>query len=164
MNFRIAGEIIGCAEEIYGYIQTPPKSVLLAGKPSCGKTTILRDLCRIIGKTHKVSLIDERQEIAACYKGTPQNNIGKMTDVFDGYDKADGINKAIRVMSPEIIVCDEIGFEDDINAIKRATAGGVKFIASIHADSESNIPNADSFDYIVFLKNIGEIKKIIKLG
>ncbi len=53
-------------------------------------------------------VVDERGEIAAMYKGIPQNDIGPFTDVIDNIPKSDGINILIRSMSPEIIICDEI--------------------------------------------------------
>ena len=67
------------------------------------------------GKT--VSLVDERGEIAAIYKGVPQNDIGIRTDVMDNVDKSIGMKLLIRSMSPEIIVADEIGKEEDLSLI-----------------------------------------------
>ncbi|GHU51902.1 stage III sporulation protein AA [Clostridia bacterium] len=168
-NFRVAGEVSGASDEILSHIKNFPKSILLAGKPATGKTTILRDLCKNIGNSYRVSLIDERREIAACYNGVPQNNIGLHTDVFE-VDKAKGIGLALRVMSPEVIICDEIGLEDDVREISRSVNSGVKLIASVHASSRdevlSNInikPIITIFDYLVILRDIGKIEEIIKL-
>ncbi|MDR0917785.1 MAG: Flp pilus assembly complex ATPase component TadA [Oscillospiraceae bacterium] len=168
-NFRIAGEVRGASDDIFSQIKNFPKSILIAGKPSTGKTTILRDLCKKAGDIHRVSLIDERHEIAACYNGIPQNDIGMHTDVFE-VGKAKGINLALRVMSPEIIVCDEIGLEDDITEIARSVNSGVKLIASIHAGSRDDVlanteikPIFNVFDYLVILREAGKIEEVIRL-
>ncbi len=66
-------------------------------------------------------LVDERGEIAAVYKGIPQNDIGKFTDVITNIPKSIGISMLIRSMSPEIIICDEVGSNQDIKVIEEAT-------------------------------------------
>ena len=66
-------------------------------------------------------VVDERGEIAAVYKGIPQNDIGRFTDVITNVPKPIGISILIRSMSPDIIVCDEIGSNQDIKAIEEAT-------------------------------------------
>ena len=85
----------------------------------CGKTTVLRDLVRRIStgiekiefKGINVGIADERGEIAAMYKGMPQNDVGIRTDVLDNIPKAIGMTMLIRSMSPKVIVADEIGKE-----------------------------------------------------
>ena len=82
-----------------------------------GKTTLLKDLVRKISngildigfKGLDVSLIDERAEISAMYKGKSQNNIGIRTDVLENISKQIGIKMAVRSMAPKVIVADEIG-------------------------------------------------------
>ncbi len=63
-----------------------------------------------------MALIDERGEIAACYKGVPQNDVGLRTDVIENVDKYSGIHMLIRTMAPEIIACDEIGSKEDVKS------------------------------------------------
>lgn len=65
--------------------------------------------------------MDERNEISAVYEGVPQNDIGNFSDVIVNTSKSVGINMLIRSMSPEIIICDEIGGTEDILAIQDAT-------------------------------------------
>ena len=136
LNFRLSKEIIGCADEIYsGFMKKNPKSILIAGKPCCGKTTVLRDLCRLTGNKYRLSLIDERGEIAAVFRGIPQNDIGINTDVFDGYPKSEALLRAVRVMSPQVCAVDEIGSAADCEAIRSAACCGVSIIATAHAGS-----------------------------
>lgn len=133
LNIRLARQVKGCAGELYGSIFDHPRSLLLAGKPMCGKTTLLRDLTRILGERYKVTLIDSRNEISACVRGTPTLDIGQHTDVLCGCPKSEGILLALRSMSPEIIICDEIG--RDHKAVEQCLFCGVKLIASAHAGS-----------------------------
>ncbi len=172
LNFRIAGQAFGCAEEMCRRIfENGLSSVLIIGKPMSGKTTVIRDMSRILGGRYRVSIIDERGEIGAVYHGVAQNDVGKMTDVFDGYPKAQGIMTAIRVMSPDVIVCDEIGSEQDCNALLSSANTGVKIIASVHGGGMADISKRkflrevvenNIFDCFITLgsgENIGKIMK-----
>lgn len=155
-NVRVSREIIGSGEDIYNRIFCGGlKNVLIAGVPASGKTTILRDLCRLLGSRYKVSLIDERSEIAAVFSGIPQNDVGINTDIFDGYSKADGLETAVRVMSPNIIIFDEAGSQNEFGYMEHAMNCGVRICASIHASSveevKRRIPFWSSFDYIAML-------------
>ena len=166
LNFRISREIIGSGEDIFNRVFCCGLSnLLVAGAPSSGKTTVLRDLCRLLGNRYKVSVIDERSEIAAVYGGVPQNDIGVNTDVFDGFSKSDGLETAVRVMSPDIIVFDEAGSQNEFENMHYAITCGVRICASIHAfsvdDVKRKLPFWASFDYIAMLgKNPAENIKI----
>lgn len=136
LNFRIAGEVAGCAEHLCEQIFAGGKrSLLLIGEPASGKTTILRDLCRNLGERYRLSVVDERGELAAVCHGVAQNQLGCRTDVFDGYPKAIGMQTAIRVMSPDFVVCDEIGDEADAQALWQSMHAGVHILATAHAGS-----------------------------
>ena len=170
VNIRIPREIVGCANEIHTSVFSDGlRGLLICGAPASGKTTLLRDLTRLIGNRYKVSLIDERGEIAASVKGKAQNDIGVLTDVFNSYSRYYGIMTAVRVMSPRVIVCDEIGSDDDLTALKYAVNSGVKIIASCHTDSVEDIKSKPIiselikygvFDYCVFLGRNGKVEKI----
>lgn len=177
MNFRIASERIGCASELFVSLFTDElKSVLIAGPPLCAKTTILRDLCRLLGGRYRISVIDPRGEIAAVSEGVPQNDIGIMTDVLDGYPKSEGIRIAVRVMSPQAVVCDEIGGVDEAEMMLDGLNSGVRFIATAHARDYAELCSRTGirtllskgvFDYAVFLDsgdNIGKILEIRRAG
>lgn len=73
-----------------------------------------------------VGLVDERGEIAALYKGIPQNDVGVRTDILENTPKPIGIKMLIRSMAPQIIAADEIGTIEDAMAIKEATCSRSK--------------------------------------
>lgn len=134
LNIRIARQKLGCADNIIQEIIG--KNILILALPGIGKTTLLRDLIRQISNSGKnVGIVDERSEIAASYKGIPQNDVGIRSDVIDGVYKVDGIKMLVRSMKPDYIATDEIGNDDDIEAIKCAINAGVKIIATVHGGS-----------------------------
>lgn len=136
LNFRISHAVTDCAQVLYRQIcSTKPNSLLLAGAVGSGKTTMLRDLCRLLGTSHRVTLVDERSEIAAVHHGVPRYDVGLHTDVLDGFPRAEGLLTALRVLTPEVLICDEVGTEADAEAILRIHGCGVPVIASAHAAS-----------------------------
>ena len=170
LNFRIAREVSGCADELCRRVFSDGLcSMLIAGVPASGKTTMLRDTARILGERYRTAVIDERGELAAVMNGVPQNNVGINTDVFDGYDKPHGIMTAIRVMSPQIIICDEIGSDADLAAIRAAANSGVCVAASVHGANMDELKckgiGLNIFDRTVFLRggnSFGKISDIVK--
>lgn len=142
INIRVCKEIIGCSDKIMPYIvnNNSIHNTIIISPPKCGKTTLLRDISRNIsqGDKHKkiygknVSIIDERSEIAGAFKGIPQMDVGLRTDVLDNCPKSQGIMMAIRSMSPDVIVCDEIGTEGDMESILMALNSGISLITTIH--------------------------------
>lgn len=133
LNIRIAHEVKGFAEGVYrSCLESGLCGVLIIGPPASGKTTLLRDLTRILGSKTRVSLIDELNEISATYRNIAQNDIGLLTDVFVGYPKHSGVTTAVRVMSPKAIVVDEIGTENDLISLEYALHSGVCLITAVH--------------------------------
>lgn len=149
LNIRICHEVKGCSNEVMKYITKNDSilNALIVSPPKCGKTTILRDMARNISngmplynlKGKKVSVIDERSEIASCFNGIPQLDIGIRTDILDNCFKKDGMIMAIRSLSPEIIICDEIGTYGEIEALNMAFNSGVNIIVTIHGYSIDDV-------------------------
>ena len=151
LNFRIARQVVGSGNKILKYILNPDKNTvyntLIVSSPGVGKTTVLRDIVRQVSSGIKeikflavnVGVVDERGEIAALYKGAPQNDVGIKTDILDNIPKSIGMKMLIRSMTPQIIVADEIGSYEDIEAIKYAVCSGCKGIFTAHGASFADI-------------------------
>ncbi len=142
LNFRIAREVIGFANSIIPKIKINNEfvSTLIISPPGIGKTTLLRDLVRQISNSgYNVSLIDERSEIASCYKGIPQNDIGDRTDIMDAVYKVDGIKMMVRSMRPDFVATDEIGTDEDAEAIFYAVNCGTKILATAHGNKVEDL-------------------------
>ncbi|WP_432665224.1 stage III sporulation protein AA [Wukongibacter baidiensis] len=186
LNIRISREKRGCGEKVIKYIMKSSESIfntLIVSPPGCGKTTILRDIIRLISSGSKkydfrginVSVVDERSEIAGCYDGVPQKDVGMRTDVLDGCPKAEGMIMLIRAMSPRVIATDEIGRDEDIYALKEAINAGVKFITTVHGDSIEEISRRSNitdliekkiFERVIILTNkprVGTVREVINL-
>ena len=139
LNFRLSREIPGCASEIFRLMSRNFGSVLICGEVNSGKTTVLRDLCRQCSQRWKVTLIDERSEIAFSGEQGTGCDVGPMTDVLTGCSRSSGITMAVRTLSPDLIFCDEIATQSDSDAMIRAAGCGVRFAATIHAGSFSDL-------------------------
>lgn len=134
VNLRVAHAYPGCAQRLSNKLIEAgrPLNTLLIAPPQCGKTTYLRDLTRIFSQTVKVTVVDERSEIAAMSGGVPQFDLGPQTDVLDRFPKAEGMMMALRSLSPQLLVIDEIGSKQDVQAVQQVLNAGCKLFASVH--------------------------------
>lgn len=104
-----------------------------------------------------IGLVDERGEISATYKGETQNDIGLRTDVLVNVPKDIGMRIMIRTMAPKIIVADEIGKKEDIEAIEYMIKSGVKGIFSMHGNSMKDVENNENIKKLVEKRYIERI-------
>lgn len=144
---RLAREIPGCASSLLQQLPLAgglPVSTLVVGPPRSGKTTLLRDLARQVAtgggprglQAATVVIVDERSEIAGLAGGRPALDVGPCTDVLDGVPKAKGLLLAVRALGPQVLVTDEVGAPEDVEALLEAGRCGVRVFASAHGEGE----------------------------
>lgn len=171
-NIRISREVKGIAQNILPHILDGCENVrhtLILSPPRCGKTTLLRDMVRLLsngvpelnfpGVT--VGLVDERSELAGCYRGIPQRDVGLKTDVLDGCPKAEGMMMLLRAMAPQVLATDEIGKQEDIRALEEVINAGVTVLTTVHGSSLEEIARRPALKYLLGLK---VIERFIILG
>jgi len=182
INLRIAREFKGCAANIMSALPPGFGGLLIAGRPGSGKTTLLRDIARILSsgefsagvrRFFKVAVVDQRGELAAMCGGQPQNDLGLQCDVLSGCAKEEGIEMAVRTLSPDFIIFDEVGSANEATAIAKGMFAGVRFIASVHASgmeslarnrTAARLTESGAFSHIALLKDAppGTVSQIIE--
>ena len=148
------------------------ENIIIAGPPASGKTTILRDIARRLSKQNKkVCIIDERFEIGGT---SGEFDLGVMCDVLSGYKKAYGISLALRTLSPQFIIFDEIGTIQECESVFESLNSGVNIITSVHCSGENQffkrpvckkLIESGAFNNIVFLgEQAGNIREIYEFN
>lgn len=168
LSVRLARERKGCASELLRRVGPRLQNgLLIAGPPASGKTTLLRDLARQLsggeaGRFYRTAVVDERGEIAACWQGEPQHDVGICCDIISGCPKAAGLLQAVRALAPEFLVCDEVGGGEETAALLECLHAGAALIASIHAGTSeelllrpqaAKLLRAGAFGTVAFLRS-----------
>lgn len=171
-NIRISREMKGIALPVIPYLLGRGQRIrhtLILSPPRCGKTTLLRDVIRLLSEGVPelgfygvtVGMVDERSELAGCHWGLPQMDIGPRTDVLDGCPKAEGMMILLRAMSPQVLATDEIGKEEDIQVLEEVVNAGVAVLSTVHASSPEEISQRPALKYLL---GLGVIERFIVLG
>lgn len=172
LNLRIARDIEGRGLKILPHLLGNNGLVnhtLLISPPRAGKTTLLRDLIRLIsngvpelgltGQT--VGVVDERGELAGMWQGQPTYDLGCRTDILDGCPKARGMSMLIRAMAPQVIAMDELGHPEDVAALRDALRTGVQILCTAHAGS---LEEARSRPNLAQLLDQGVFERLVVLS
>ena len=162
---RIPHEIVGIADNLslnYESFQ----NTLVISPPYGGKTTLIRDIARILSKRYDTLIIDEREEIY-----NEAFTFGQNVDVIKNAPKEMVLEGIIRSLSPEIIVLDELLPKRDLSIIEEITRCGIKVVASLHGNNfgvlKSLYPEITNyFNNVITLSNnpkVGSIKSVVRI-
>ena len=145
---KVVGLTLRVGRAVYGTIRIiedlvlSGKSVLLLGKPGVGKTTMLREIARVLADDaqKRVIIVDTSNEIAGD-GDIPHPGIGRsrrMQVRLPALQHAVMI-EAVENHMPEVIVIDEIGTEADADAARTIAERGVQLVATAHGNSLDNL-------------------------
>lgn len=144
---RIARERKGIASELCPQLVDNGRmvSTLIVSPPGGGKTTLLRDMVRQFShgldglSPQRITLVDERGEVAAVHCGVPQLDVGSHTDVLDGCPKDQAMVMGLRTMNPQILAVDEITKVADLEAMVQGAYCGVSLLATVHGTTLADL-------------------------
>jgi len=177
--FRIVREVKGAGERVLPALldeNARLRPTLILSPPGCGKTTLLRDLVRLVsGGLHgaapqTVSLVDERFEVSGAVRGRPQFDLGPRTDVMSGLRKHEGMMRMVAAMAPQVIAMDELSGAEDVDAVLHACSCGVTPLATAHARDVESLMQRETmralrdrrvFERYVLLSGIGEVTGVV---
>lgn len=164
INLRIAKPCYNFAENIVDYYKRQGVSnTLIISEAGDGKTSLLRELARRLSGYYSVVIVDERYEISGVKKeGKCVFDVGDC-DVISGGSKFETINFAIRNMSPQIIIADEITNETDADVIKRVSYCGSKTIVSAHCSNINELYKRPIYKDLIYFNIFDTIIQIDRL-
>lgn len=170
LNLRIARAVPEIARPLLPQLLEEGRlcSTLIIGAPGTGKTTLLRDCCRLLSLghaglclPHRVGVVDERSEIGGAVSGVPTHDLGPRTDLLDGAPKALGLLNLIRSMSPQAVAVDELGQPADALAVQEALHAGVALLATAHGRSLDDLSRRPT---LAALMNDGAFRRVVILA
>lgn len=173
---RVAREHEGCSAALCAAMLNhgAPRSTLICGEPSSGKSSLLRDLAKRLasgdgGRRYRVAVVDERGELSGT-GGLAQ------CDVLRGCPKPEGLQQAVRCLAPEIVLFDELGTAEESRAVLEGLNAGVAAVATAHCrDIETLLRRpqlrealeSGAFDQVAFLegrRSPGRIERMVETG
>lgn len=150
VNIRLPHEIKNCSLSAFNYLVEENKvyNTLVLSPPGAGKTTFLRDfICQLSERNYayNVLILDERGELDI----GSDDCVGNFADKICYAQKSVGFENGIRALSPNIIVTDELGQREDVEAVNYAINCGVTVLASVHCDSIDSFLKKPNFEKLI---------------
>ena len=172
---RILRPVVGCGEGVLPELLNEGRlcSTLLYSAPGCGKTTLLRDVVRLISDglggalPHRVGVVDERFEIGG--EGGMAFDLGDRTDVLSGVSKGEGLLRLLSTMGPQVLAADELNMVEDVAAVLEARSRGVTVLCTahggafeelLHREGMQRLFKARTFDRYVRLTGCGGVDEV----
>jgi len=134
--FRIPTDVCTVSDELLSHWQSVRRGMLIYAPPSVGKTTALRALAGMIsrGKNAKnVVILDDRREFL------PDDYKGANVDILRGYHRARGMQIALRTMSADVVVIDEVGSSEEVSSVLEFANSGIQLLATAHAETSGQL-------------------------
>ncbi len=172
---RILRPVVGCGEKVLPDLLADGRlrSTLLFSAPGGGKTTLLRDIVRLLSDglggalPHRVGVVDERFEIGG--EGGAAFPLGDRTDVLSGVSKAEGLLRLLSTMGPQVLAADELNLASDVAAVLEAKSRGVSVLCTahggtfeelMHREGMTRLLAARTFERYVRLVGCGQVEEI----
>ena len=135
LNLRVARvRVPALPPELRQLLAEPFGALALVGEPGSGKTTVLRGIaCELKQAGRICAVVDEREELFGRRQLPPGGFCG--TDIIAGVAKADAVQMALRTLAPQVILLDELGSTEEVQALRQGFAGGVDLVVTLHAGS-----------------------------
>ena len=141
LTVRVGRAVYGTIRIIEDIVRTG-ESILLLGKPGVGKTTMLRDVARVLADDagKRVVIVDTSNEIAGD-GDIPHPGIGSARRMqVPSPDQQHAVMiEAVENHMPEVIIIDEIGTELEANAARTIAERGVQLVATAHGNTLENL-------------------------
>ncbi len=141
MTLRVGRAVTGIIDILRDLIESG-QSLLLMGRPGLGKTTMLREMARVLADEagKRVVIVDTSNEIAGD-GDVPHPAIGRARrmQVPHVAHQHDVMIEAVENHMPEVIVIDEIGRMEETLAARTIAERGVQLIATVHGNTLDNL-------------------------
>jgi stage III sporulation protein SpoIIIAA len=141
LTCRVGRSIFGTISIVRDLLESE-KSILILGKPGVGKTTIIREIARVLADEmeKRVIIIDTSNEIAGD-SDIPHSGIGRARrmQVAKTELQHQVMIEAVENHMPEVIIIDEIGTELEVLAARTIAEKGVQLVGTTHGNCLENL-------------------------
>lgn len=141
LTCRVGRVVFGTISVIRDLLELE-KSILILGKPGVGKTTILREIARVLADEmeKRVIIIDTSNEIAGD-SDIPHSGIGRARrmQVVKAEFQHQVMIEAVENHMPQVIIIDEIGTELEVLAARTIAEKGVQLVGTTHGNCLENL-------------------------
>ena len=167
---RILRPVVGCGEGVLPGLLAEGRlrSTLLYSAPGCGKTTLLRDLIRLLSNglcgasPHRVGVVDERFEIGG--EGGMAFDLGDRTDVLSGVAKGEGLLRLLSTMGPQVLAADELNLGTDVASVLEARSRGVTVLCTAHGGTFEELLRREGMERLFAARTFERYVRLVGCG
>jgi stage III sporulation protein SpoIIIAA len=142
LTMRVGRHVSGNAAMIADLLFHDDASILFLGEPGSGKTTVVREVTRLLAERSNVLIVDTSNEIAGD-GDVPHPCVGhaRRMQVRSLEEQGGVMIEGVQNHTPEVMVIDEIGRPPEVEAARTVKQRGVRIIASAHGDLRKLLKN-----------------------